>query len=202
MNYQLIFDVMSGRSLIRKYKCWCHTQYRVPISLRFSSMPTLPRLPTEILIRIFSILQVADLLSVQHTCRRFHDVISVDTSLQYVLHTELNLLEDLLPPDVSLRDRLALLKQHETAWNNLQFNTFTRFAADEVHQAQHFILQEGYLIYKKVTPNRVRYGYTDLYSSSTLSKAGARWTHLVCVTPIPTDIVFAADQNLVVSMRY
>ncbi len=166
-------------------------------------MPTLPRLPTELLIRIFSLLQVADLLSVQHTCRRFHAIISIDTSLQYVLHTELNLLEDLLPPDVSLRDRLALLKQHESAWNNLQFNTFTQFAADDVHQAQHFILQEGYLIYKKISPNTVRYGYKDLYSSSTLPKAEARWSHFIFVTPIPpTDIVFAVDQNLIVAIRY
>ena len=84
------------------------------VSLRLSSMSTnssdttLLQFPTEILIRIFAHLQVADLLSVQHTCRRFYDVIFDSVSLQYFLHTEVNLLEDLSPPDFSLNERVAL----------------------------------------------------------------------------------------------
>ena len=111
---------------------------RTPVSLlRLSSMSTrslapyiLPG-PTDLLIRIFSHLQVTDLLSVQNTCRIFCDVISDSASLQYVLHTEVNHLEDLLPPDISIHDRVAPLKHHEIAWNSLQLNTFTRFVNSE-----------------------------------------------------------------------
>ena len=91
----------------------------------------LPGLPTELLIRIFSHLQVTDLMSVQNTCRIFCDVISDSASLQYVLHTEVDLLGDLLPPDISIHDRVALLKHHEIAWNSLQLNTFTQFVNSE-----------------------------------------------------------------------
>ncbi len=166
-----------------------------------ASATTLPGLPTELLLRIFSLLQVADLLSAQHTCRRFNDVVSDSASFQYVLHTELNQLEDLLPPDVSLHDRVALLKHHGIAWNNLQLKPFTRFAGGEVPSADCFILQEGYLIYKKVAAHTVRYGYTDLYSCSSPT-AEARWSHFVCEDQPLLDIVPAVDHNLVVAIRY
>ncbi len=166
-----------------------------------NSSYTLPGLPTELLIRIFVRLQVADLLSVQHTCRRFCDVISGSASLQYFLRTEINLLEDLLPPDVSLHDRVALLKHHETAWNNLQLNLFTQFATSEASHAR-YILQDGYLIYKALA-NTARYGYIDLYSSSALPNAEACWARisLAAISPL-SDIVFAVDHNLVVAIRF
>jgi hypothetical protein len=84
---------------------------------------TLHELPTELLTQVFAYyLQVADLLSVQHLCRRFYDIISDSVSLQYFLHSKINFLEDLSPPDFSLEDCIALLKHHETAWNNLELN--------------------------------------------------------------------------------
>ncbi len=167
-----------------------------------NSSYTFPGLPTELLIRIFVRLQVADLLSVQHTCRRFCDVVSGSASLQYFLRTEINLLEDLLPPDISLHDRVALLKYHETAWNNLQLNTFTRFATSEGLCAHCYILQDGYLIYKAVA-NTARYGYIDLYSSSAQPNAEALWTRisLAAIRPL-CDVVFAVDHNLVVAIRF
>jgi len=165
-----------------------------------NSSDTLPGLPTELIIRIFAHLQVADLLSVQHTCRRFYDVISDSASLQYFLHTEVNLLEDLLPSDFSLHDRVALLKDHETAWNNLRLNIITRFVNSEESHAYCYILQDGYLIYKAVT-NTSRYGYIDLYSSSALPNTEARWTHISLPASSLSDIVFAVDHNLVVTIR-
>ena len=170
-----------------------------------NSSNTLPGLQTELLIRIFAHLQVADLLSVQHTCLRFHHVISDSASLQYFLHTEINLLEDLLPPDFSLDDRISLLKDHETAWDNLQLKVFTRFETSEESHAHDYILQDGYLIYKAVT-NTASYGYIDLYSSSALplAKMEARWTHisLPTIPPPLLNTVFAVDQNLVVAIRF
>ena len=173
-----------------------------------NSSNTLPRagLPTELLIRIFAHLQVADLLSVQHTCRRFCDVISGSASLQYFLHTEINILEDLLPPDFSLHDRVALLKHHETAWNNLQLNMFTRFVTSEESLAYCYILQDGYLIYKAVanTTPSAPYGYIDLYSSSARPNAEARWAHISLAAsnrPL-SEIVFAVDHDLVVAIRF
>ncbi|KAH9059095.1 hypothetical protein EDB87DRAFT_829001 [Lactarius vividus] len=164
-----------------------------------NSPHTLLELPTELLIQIFSYLQVEDLLSIQHTCRKFCDVISGSASLQYFLRTEIDLLEDLLPPDFSLHDRVALLNHHETSWNNLQLNELTRFTTSEAYQAR-YILQDGYLIYNAVT-NPSRYGYIDLYSTSAQPKAEAPWTHisLAALRPL-SDIVFAVDLNLVVAI--
>ena len=165
---------------------------------------TLPGFPTELLIQIFAYLQVADLVSVQHSCRRFYDVISDSTSLQYFLHTEVNLLEDLLPPDFSLEDRIALLKRHETAWNNLDLKMFTQLVTSEESHAHCYILQDGYLIYKAVTnATTAQYGYTDLYSSSAVPNAEAPWTHIPLEAVHPfLNIVFAVDQNLVVAIRF
>ena len=71
-----------------------------------NSSHTFSGFPTELLIRIFAYLQVADLLSVQRSCCRFYDVISDSASLQYILHTEINLLEETktfcLPIPISL----------------------------------------------------------------------------------------------------
>ncbi|KAH9161564.1 hypothetical protein EDB89DRAFT_715732 [Lactarius sanguifluus] len=168
------------------------------------SFPEWPELPTELLVRIFSHLQVEDLLSVQHTCRRFCDVISGSDSLQYFLHTEINLLEDLLPPDFSLRDRVDLLKHHETAWNTLQLNKFAWLTtSSEESRARCYILQDGYLIYEVVTntlasTTTAQYGYIDLHSSP---NAEALWTHISLAFPRPlSNIVFAVDHNLVVAI--
>ncbi|KAH9161557.1 hypothetical protein EDB89DRAFT_715489 [Lactarius sanguifluus] len=164
-----------------------------------NSSGTFTGLPTELLIRIFAHLPLEDLLSVQHTCRRFWDVISGSASLQYFLRTEINLLED-LAPDLSLHDRVDLLKHQETAWNNLRLNEFTRFST-EASKAR-YILQDGYLIYNAVT-NPSRYGYIDLYSSPARPNAEAPWTHisLAALRPL-SDIVFAVDLNLVVAIRF
>ncbi|KAH8986138.1 hypothetical protein EDB92DRAFT_1288317 [Lactarius akahatsu] len=171
------------------------------ISMSTNSSGTLTGLPTELLIRIFAHLQVEDLLSVQHTCRRFCDVISGSASLQYFLRTEINLLENILPSDFSLRDHVALLKHHETAWNNLQLNKFTRFLTCEESHARCYILQDGYLIYKAVT-NTAQYGYLDLYSSSAQPNAELLWAHISLATGRPlSDMVFAVDHNLVVAIR-
>ena len=174
-------------------------------SMPTNSSNTLPGFPTELLIRIFTYLQVADLLSVQHSCCRFHDVISYSASLQYFLHTEVNHLEDLLPPDFSLKDRVAILKHHETAWNNLELNTFNRFVAGgDSHTPRCYVLQDGYLIYKVVTNSRTaQYGYTDLHSSSAVPNVEAPWTHVSLQRVHPfSDVVFAVDQNLVVTIRF
>jgi hypothetical protein len=169
-----------------------------------NSSYTLPELPTELLTRIFAHLQVPDILTVQHLCRRFYDIVSDSASLQYFLHTEINLLEDLLPPDFSLVDRVALLKHHETAWNNLELNMSARFVTSEESHASHsrrYLLQDGFLIYKAVYT--AQYGYLDLYSSSALQNAEAPWTHipLAAIRPL-SDIVFAVDHNLAVAIRF
>ncbi|KAF8268715.1 hypothetical protein EI94DRAFT_1120864 [Lactarius quietus] len=166
-----------------------------------TQVDTLLGFPTELLIRIFAYLQVTELVSVQHTCRRFYDVISDSNSLQYFLHTEANHLEDFLPPDFSLSDRVALLKHHETAWNNLELNTLTKFVTSKESHAHHYLLQDGYLIYKAVSI--AQYGYVDLYSSSALPHAEVCWTHIPFLADLGplSDIVFAVDHNLAVAVR-
>ena len=161
----------------------------------------LPRLPTEVLVHIFALLQVADLFAVQQTCHRFYDIISDSVFLQYILYTKIKLLEDLLPPgvDVSFQDRIALLKHHEAAWNNLDFKTFTLGVRDEIN-TNGYIIQDGYLIYNALAT--ARYDYVDLYSISDVPNA-ALWTRisLAAIHPL-SDIVFAVDHNLVVAIRF
>lgn len=170
-----------------------------------NSVDTLSGLPTEVIIQIFAHLQVADLFSVQRTCRRFYDVITNSSFLQYILHTKINLLEDLLPPDVSLYDRIALLKRHEAAWKNIDLNMFTQFVTSGETPPHCYILQGGYLIYKAVflAADTARYGYMDLYSISDRLNTEARWKHisLAAIRPL-SDIVFAVDHNLAVAIRF
>ena len=182
------------------------------LSLPLSSMSPnssypIPELPTELLIRIFAHLQVADLLSVQHACRRFYNVVSDSIFLQYILHAEINHLEAILPLDVSLDDRIALLKHHETAWKNLELNALIQFVVGEGLRAHSYILQDGYLIYKAVIVAAItqtpRYGYIDLYSISDQPNAEIGWTliSLGAIRPV-SDIIFAVDQDLVVVLRF
>ena len=171
-----------------------------------SSSHTLLRLPTELLIRICSHLHVADLLSVQHSCRRFYNVISDSVFLQYILHTEINHLEAFLPLDVPLNDRVALLKRHETAWKNLELNVFMQFKAGDRHRCSGYILQDGYLIYKPATLAAIThtpyYNYIDLHSLSNQPNAERRWKQILLVAIRPlSDIIFAVDQDLVVVIR-
>ena len=166
-----------------------------------------PELPTELLIRVFAYLQVADLLSVQNACRRFHKVVSDSSSLQYILHTEINHLEAMLPSDVPLNERIALLQHHETAWKNLELNALIQFVASDGLRAHSYILQDGYLIYKAVIVAAItqtpRYGYIDLYSISDLPNAEIRWTQIsLGAIPPLSDVIFAVDQDLVVALRF
>lgn len=177
-------------------------------SMSTTSSKTLTGLPTELLIQVFAYLEVADLFSVQHTCRTFFNVVSDSTFLQYILHTKINFLEDLHLPDldVSLHDRVALLKHHEAAWNDLELNMVTRLApGSEETRAFLYILQDGYLIYKTIAldmTDTIRYGYTDLYISDQ-PNAEARWEHisLGAIQPL-NDIIFAVDHDLVVAIRF
>ena len=175
-------------------------------SMSTTSSKTLSELPTELLVQVFACLQVADLFSVQHTCRTFFHVVSDSAFLQYAIHTKINVLEDLLPPDVSLHDRVALLKHHEAAWNDLELNMVTQLVHGEEISARRLshILQDGYLIYKAICHETatIRYGYMDLYISDQ-PNAEARWEHisLGAIHPL-SDIIFAVDQDLVVAIRF
>lgn len=82
-------------------------------------------IPTELLIRILSKLSCDDLCLLQGTCRRFKDIISGTPYLEYLLHTGIDNVDDLLPPDVPLPERVELLKLHERSWSGLRFNLFS-----------------------------------------------------------------------------
>ena len=57
-------------------------------------------IPTELLVRILSNLSCDDLCLLQGTCRRFRDIIFGTPYLEYLLHTGIDNVDDLLPPDV------------------------------------------------------------------------------------------------------
>ena len=91
---------------------------------------TLLDLSTEVLIEILSYLPVADMLSAQHTCRTIRDIVVGTAYLQYILHAEINGIDDVLPPNFPYSERVELLRRHEQSWNELSLNLFTACVPD------------------------------------------------------------------------
>ncbi|KAI9453022.1 hypothetical protein BJY52DRAFT_1189871 [Lactarius psammicola] len=170
--------------------------------LGFGGTTTISSLPTELLVRLLSFLPPIDLLSAQRTSRRIHNVITDSSYLQYILRIQVNGVDDLLPPDCPISERLRLLRQHEKSWNCLQYNKFTEHSFTEIAEEPLFILQDGYLIYRKLVLRGnpiVQYGYVDLYSTS--PKGELRWVHIPIQQirfPVPMKLEYAVDYNLVV----
>jgi hypothetical protein len=159
--------------------------------------PNFPSLPTELLILILSYLPVVELCAVQRTCRRIHDIVAESAHLQYVLRTQINGVDDLLPPDCPFSERLELLKCHENAWSNLQLKLSHEFASPLLDR--HF-LQDGYLIYNKIG-GTLQYGYVDLLAAT--PEEGLHWVHISREDiRHPLCVVFAVDHNLAVVLRY
>src|SRR5579863_8243768 len=100
-------------------------------------------LPLELLVRILSYLPCTDLCVMQETCRGIKEIITSTIYLEYILYTEMNTVDDLLPPDVPLRKRVELLKLHERSWSDLQFNIFSEFAINGKVDSYHYTLQDG-----------------------------------------------------------
>jgi len=165
-------------------------------------------LSTEVLIEIFAYLPATDMITVQRTCRTIHDIVAGTSYLQYTLHTEINCVGDLLPPDFPYSERLELLRSHEQSWRDLQFNLFAeRHSVSEsgVPHPRTFTLQDGYLIYE-CSPGwgkGLQYGYTDLCAADRNKEL--RWDHLTMGEsqyPGPAMTVFAVDHDLVVTVRF
>jgi hypothetical protein len=161
-------------------------------------------IPTELLVRILSNLSCDDLCPLQGTCRRFKDIISFTPYLEYLLHTGIDNVDDLLPPDVPFRERVELLKLHERSWSGLRFNLFSEFSIDDNARdnVARYTLQNGYLIHRDGIPvgQGLRYKYIDLYSLS--SGEEANWVSIRLRVIRPRNIVFAADHNLAVAVTF
>ena len=166
---------------------------------------TISSLPTELLVRFLSYLPAIDLLSAQRTNRRIHDVVTDSSYLQYIMRLQINGVDDLLPPDHPITTRLRLLRRNEKSWNSLQYHIFTKEYFPEIDQCL-FILQDGYIIYTKLTTFRrliIEYGYVDLLSTS--PHQGPRWVHTPMLHvhfPNPLKFEFAVDHNLIVAIRF
>jgi hypothetical protein len=115
-----------------------------------TSQRTLLNLSTELLIQILSYLPPADLFSVQRTCHKIRQIVVGTTYLQYILRTQINGVDDFLPPDLPYPERLERLRRHEKTWNRLQFNLFAEFTTN-VPQTDCYILRNGYLIYEDLS---------------------------------------------------
>jgi len=164
-------------------------------------------LPTELLCRILSYLPAVDLCAAQLTCRQINRIITDTVYFQYILRTYINGVDDLFPPDCPLHERIELLKQYETSWNNLQLNKSAEFPINvEAPNSIWFTLQDSYLIYKVFNEEDLprRYGYLDL-SSATGNKETS-WVHIPMEdSDMPMhdrNITFAADHDLVISVRF
>ncbi|KAH8986140.1 hypothetical protein EDB92DRAFT_1949417 [Lactarius akahatsu] len=135
-------------------------------------------LSTELLIHIFGYLPVTDLLSIQRTCRRNYAIVAESTYLQYIIHTQLNGVDDLLPPNCSFSERLELLRQHEKSWNDLQWNLYTEFSTN--FYVRKNIIQDGYLISRR-KPHQIQISLKNFL--------------------IPYNLVFSVENDLAVAIR-
>jgi hypothetical protein len=167
------------------------------VSVEPCCTPMFPTLPTELLILILSYLPVVELCAVQRTCHRIHNIVAESAQLQYVLRTQINGVDDLLPPDCPFSERLELLRRHENAWSNLQLKLSHEFASPLLDR--HF-LQDGYLIYNKIA-GVLQYGYVDLLSA--VPDEELCWVHISREDiRHPLCVIFAVDHNLAVVLRY
>jgi len=160
-------------------------------------------IPTELLVRILSHFSCDDLYLLQGTCRRFKDIISGTPYLEYLLHTGVNNVDDLLPPDVPFPERVQLLKRHERSWSGLRFNLFSEFSIhDNARNDVRYTLQNGYLIHSDSIPvgQGLKYKYVDLYSLS--SGEEANWVRIWLRVFRPRKLIFAADHNLAVAITF
>jgi len=168
---------------------------------------TLLDLSTELLIKILIYLPVADLSSMQHTCRTMRDIIDGTVYLQYIVRTHVNGVDGFLPPAFSYSERLELLRRHEQSWNTLQVNLLTEGTPNITSTYPDFILQDGYLINdsENLTGREQRYRYTDL--SSAARNEDLRWVHITLDgSRLPSGdlstIMFVVDHDLAVTIRF
>jgi hypothetical protein len=160
-------------------------------------------IPTELLVQILSYLPCADLCLLQRTCRRIKDIISCTPYLEYLLHIGLNNVRDLLPSDVPLPERVELLKSHERSWCSLRLNIFEELSTQDYVRGDvpRFTLQDGYLIHSDIIRGQgLKYRYIDLYSISPGEEA--QWVPIRLRVIRPRNVLFAADQNLVVAITF
>jgi len=169
---------------------------------------TLLDFSTELLIEILTYLPVADLLSMQYTCRTMRDIIDGTVYLQYIVRTHINGVDDFLPPELSYSERLERLRHHERSWSTLQVNLLTECTPNVASTYHGFVLQDGYLIYENLIGREQRYrsySYTDL--SSAARNEDLRWVHITLdESRLPSGylsaIKFAVDHDLVVTIRF
>ena len=165
---------------------------------------TLLDLSTELLIEILTYLPVADLLSMQRTCRTMHNIIDGTVYLQYIMRTHINGVDDFLPPEFSYSERLEHLRHHEQSWDTLQVDLLTESTTDVPYTYNDFILQDGYLIYNYMDREQ-RYRYTDLFSAA--QNEELHWVDItIDDSHLPpgglSAIKFAVDHDLVIAIRY
>ena len=84
----------------------------------YPEMPHILDLPTELLVKIFTDLDVLDFRSCLLTCRRLKVIIQDTFLLQYLIHTGLAGVHDpLFQPGPPLTHRLQSLKRWSDAWH-------------------------------------------------------------------------------------
>lgn len=76
-------------------------------------------LPDEVLLSMAIKLSLVDLLSLNHSCRRFFILISQSSLMQYLIRTMRNGLHDPLITDTSIPQRIKSLEIWERAWLDL-----------------------------------------------------------------------------------
>jgi hypothetical protein len=106
-------------------------------------------LPDEVLLSMAVKLPLADLLSLNHSCRRFFVLIAHSSLMQYLIRTMRNGLHDPLITDTPIPQRIRLLEMWERAWVEFTMSeTSRRFQLSDIglDDPKRCTVQSGILI--------------------------------------------------------
>jgi hypothetical protein len=162
-------------------------------------MPSLLDLSTELLIHIFSDLDISDFGPCLLTCRRLKDVIQDSLLLQYFIRTALAGVHDpLLSSDPSLPHRIESLERWSSAWRQpgAYMRSPSRVLAHTTDENAYFLLCDDYLIALDFG-GRYRHRHVASYEWLDLRKPSEEWTRICfeeCLVPLA--VTLDAAQNL------
>lgn len=163
-------------------------------------MPNLLDLPNELLIHIFSHLQISDLGSCLLVCYKTNEVIVNSLLLQYLIRTALaGVCDPLFPSETSLSHRLEALGRWSTAWHQPKVplrsppRVLTR--RSEVNTLS--LAQDDYLVVMDFG-GKLGFRHAASYEWLDLRQSGGNWTK-VCFEDDLVPLSFTVDvarQNL------
>ncbi|KIK54671.1 hypothetical protein GYMLUDRAFT_898732 [Collybiopsis luxurians FD-317 M1] len=152
-------------------------------------MGSLSHLPNELVAHLLTFCSFKDVLSCQATCRFLREIIAASCNLQY--RTELGIagLEDNPQCNLSIPDRLSLLRSRERAWALFKPNFTTEIPVQHTSVVVYELSGGSYML-----SGMARNSINHLRLPSTPNQAIPHWSHIP-VTDELLDFGLAATEH-------